>query len=84
MSLPPHSDPARWRKLWHPALLNVWQHIALVGLIMTAGAHVLLHLMARNVADFNYLYVVWSAAFVLGSIRNLTHTPGPDDDHHHH
>ena len=80
----PDSDPARWRKVWHPALLNVWQYLALVGLVMTVAAHALLLLTGRTLPGFGWLYVVWVSVFVLGAARNLTHVPGPDDDHHHH
>ncbi len=83
MALPSDSGPAHWRKLWHPALLNVWQYLALVGLVMTAAAHGLLQLTDRAMPGFNYLYLVWSVAFVLGAIRNLTHVPDPPDHHHH-
>ena len=81
----PEADPLRWRKLWHPALLNSWQYLALVGLVMTAAAHALLQLTARVVPGFSYLYLVWTVVFILGAIRNATHIPHPDDhDHHDH
>ena len=70
-------------KLWHPSHLNVWQYLALVGLVMTAAAHALLLLTQRTVPGFGYLYLVWSTVFALGAIRNVTHEPGPDDHHHH-
>jgi Na+/alanine symporter len=69
-------------KLWHPHQLNVWQYLALVGLVMTAAAHGLLQLSHKVVPGFNYLYAVWAAVYVLGSIRNVLHVPGPDDHHH--
>ena len=53
--MPLHSESSAWVKLWHPAHLNVWQYLALVGLVMTAAAHALLQLTARTVPGFNYL-----------------------------
>lgn len=70
-------------KIWHPAHLNAWQFIALVGLVMTAAAHALLELAGRTIVGFDYLYIVWSVVFVLGTARNVFHTPDPDDHHHH-
>ena len=81
--MPLHSESSAWVKLWHPAHLNVWQYLALVGLVMTAAAHALLQLTARTVPGFNYLYAVWSVVFVLGAARNVLHTPDPDDHHPH-
>lgn len=81
--MPLPTDSAAWAKLWHPTHLNVWQYLALVGLVMTAAAHALLELSARTVPGFPYLYAVWSVVFILGAVRNLTHTPDPEDHHHH-
>ena len=79
----PESAAARWRRAWHPALLNVWQYLALVGLVMTAAAHALLTLTSRTLPGFGWLYVVWATVFVLGTARNLTHVPDSHDHHHH-
>ncbi|KAA9339601.1 hypothetical protein F0P96_03030 [Hymenobacter busanensis] len=75
-------DKLDLRKLYVPAALNSWQTIAVTGLIMSAAAHVILVLLGHSrPAGFNWLYVCWTALYVVGSLTNLFGKP--DEDHHH-
>lgn len=69
-------------KIWQPGQMNAWQFLALVGVPMTAAAHLLLWAAARSLPNFWLLYLTWAAVFVLGTLRNIYGRP--DDDHHHH
>ncbi len=62
--------------------MNAWQFLALVGVVMTAAAHLLLWASHRELPHFAYLYPIWATLFGLGTLRNLT--APPDDDTHHH
>ncbi|ALI99952.1 hypothetical protein DC20_14445 [Rufibacter tibetensis] len=73
-----------WFKIYNPKAMNSFQFIAVTGIIMSALAHLLLHLWGKEIASFNYLYLCWSVLFVFGSIQNLRHNPEEDDHHHHH
>jgi hypothetical protein len=69
-------------KLYRPSALNSFQFIALTGLLMSAGAHLILHFFVHHTpAGFNWLYVCWAASYVLGTLINLF---GKPDQHHHH
>ena len=70
-------------KLWHPAQMNAWQFLALVGVIMTIVAHLLLYVSKRTVPNFSLLYPTWAAVFILGALRNIYGRHDPDDHHHH-
>lgn len=72
-----------WSKIYNPKEMNSFQFIALTGVIMSALAHLLLHLWGKNIESFNYLYLCWGALFVFGAIQNLRHQ-GQDHHHHHH
>ncbi|MCR5886443.1 hypothetical protein LRS06_01370 [Hymenobacter sp. J193] len=75
-------DKPDLRKLYHPTAFNAWQFIALVGVVMSLGAQLILALMHHPRPDgFHWLYVCWAALFVLGTISNFTSKPG---GHHHH
>jgi hypothetical protein len=69
-------------KLYRPSALNSFQFIALTGLVMSAGAHlILLYAVAQPLpAGFHWLYVCWAALYVVGSLLNLF---GKPDEHHH-
>lgn len=73
-----------WFKIYNPKAMNSFQFIAVTGLVMSAVAHILMHLWGKEVDSFNYLYLCWGALFVFGSIQNLRHKPEDDDHHHHH
>ena len=70
-------------KLYHPSALNSFQFIALTGLLMSAGAHLILHFfVARPLpGGFGWLYVCWLGFYVVGTLINLFGKP--DEDHHH-
>lgn len=69
-------------KLYRPSALNSYQFIAIVGLLMTAGAHLILHFIAdRALPGYNWLYVCWLGLYILGSLLNLFGKPG--QPHHH-
>ncbi|GAA3927008.1 hypothetical protein [Hymenobacter algoricola] len=70
-------------KLYKPSALNSYQFIALTGLIMSAGAHLVLHFFVHRLPEgFRWLYVCWAALYVLASLKNLFGKP--DEGHHHH
>ena len=70
-------------KLYRPSALNSFQFIALTGLLMSAGAHLLLHfLVGHTPAGFNWLYACWLGLYILGTLRNVFGKP--DEPHHHH
>jgi hypothetical protein len=71
-------------KLYRPSALNSFQFIALTGLLMSAGAHLLLRYVFTQPMPngFSWLYVCWTALYVVGSLRNLLGRP--DEGHHHH
>ena len=70
-------------KLYRPSALNSFQFIALTGLLMSAGAHLILHFVVGHApAGFNWLYVCWMGLYLLGTVKNLFGKP--DEPHHHH
>ncbi|MDO7847703.1 hypothetical protein Q5H92_15140 [Hymenobacter sp. M29] len=72
-------------KLYRPSALNSFQFIALTGLLMSAGAHLILHFfVGRTPAGFNWLYVCWTALYIAGTLRNLFGKPNDSGHHHHH
>ena len=69
-------------KLYRPSALNSFQFIALTGLLMSAGAHLILHFLAhRTLAGFDWLYVCWTVFYLIGTLINLFGKPG--EPHHH-
>ncbi|GAC1378245.1 MAG: hypothetical protein NVSMB30_26060 [Hymenobacter sp.] len=70
-------------KLYRPSALNSFQFIALTGLLMSAGAHLLLHFfVSRSLpTGFNWLYVCWVAFYLVGTLINFFGKP--DEPHHH-
>ena len=72
-----------YSKLYRPSSLNSFQFIALTGLLMSAGAHLLLYYFADHLpAGFNWLYVCWASFYAVGTLINLFGKP--DEEHHHH
>ncbi len=70
-------------KLYRPSALNSFQFIALTGLLMSAGAHLILHFFVGHTpAGFNWLYVCWLGLYLFGTVKNLFGKP--DEPHHHH
>jgi hypothetical protein len=70
-------------KLYRPSALNSFQFIALTGLLMSAGAHLILYFFVGHTpGDFNWLYVCWTGFYVVGTLINLFGKP--DEPHHHH
>jgi len=71
-------------KLYRPAALNSFQVVAVVGLLMAAGAHVVLRFgVGRVPTGFSWLYACWSAFYVFGTLRNYFGKPEPPHHHHH-
>ena len=69
-------------KLYRPSALNSFQFIALTGLLMSAGAHLILHFfVSRMPAGFSWLYVCWMGLYLFGTLKNLF---GKSDEPHHH
>ena len=70
-------------KLYRPSALNSFQFIALTGLLMSAGAHLILHFaVGHTPTGFNWLYVSWTAFYVVGTLINLFGKPDEPHDHH--
>ncbi|MGI4831898.1 MAG: hypothetical protein ACRYFK_00370 [Janthinobacterium lividum] len=72
-------------KLYHPTRFNSWQFIAFTGLVMSAGAALLIrYVFARPLPmGYQWLYVCWAALFVVGALVNLFSKPAPPGHHHH-
>ena len=70
-------------KLYRPSALNSFQFVALTGLLMSAGAHLILrYAVSRPLPHgFSWLYVCWTGFYVLGTLLNLF---GKPPGHHHH
>lgn len=72
-----------FNKLYRPSALNSFQFIALTGLLMSAGAHLILRFGVGQVpAGFGWLYVCWLGLYAFGTLRNLYGKPS--SGHHHH
>ena len=72
-------------KLYHPGRFNSWQFIAFTGLLMSAGAELVLRYgVARPLpAGFHWLYACWAGLFAVGALANLRARPGAGHHHHH-
>ena len=71
-------------KLYRPSALNSFQFIALTGLLMSAGAHLILLLVSQALpAGFRWLYVCWAGFYVGGTLINLYGKPAAPHEHHH-
>ena len=69
-------------KLYRPSALNSFQFIALTGLLMSAGAHLILHFfVGRTPIGFNWLYVCWLGLYLFGTLKHLFGKP--NEPHHH-
>ena len=83
-NFPFYLPPVDFAKLYRPSALNSYQFIALTGLIMSSGAHLLLHFVFHHtLPGFNWLYVCWLALYVVGSLLNLFSKPSTGHHHHH-
>lgn len=71
-------------KLYRPSALNSFQFIALTGILMSAGAHLILHYFAPESMPkgFNWLYLCWTVFYIFGTLVN--YFGKPDEPHHHH
>lgn len=70
-------------KLYRPSALNSFQFVALTGLLMSAGAHLILYLFVGHTPPgFGWLYVCWAGLYALASLKNLLGKP--EEPHHHH
>ena len=73
-------------KLYRPSALNSYQFIALTGVLMSAAAQLILRLFYSRQAlpaGFGWLYVCWTALYVVGALLNLFGKPGGGGHHHH-
>ena len=74
-----------YSKLYRLSALNSFQFIALTGLLMSAGAHLILHFfVGRTPTGYNWLYVCWSGFYIIGTLINLFGKPDEPHHHHHH
>ncbi|MDF7811250.1 hypothetical protein [Hymenobacter sp. YC55] len=74
-----------FNKLYRPSALNSFQFIAVTGLIMSGGAHLILRYFTHSVpAGFNWLYVCWLGLYVVGTLLNYFGRPDAPHHHHHH
>jgi hypothetical protein len=72
-------------KLYRPSALNSFQFIALTGLLMSAGAHLILHFFVGRMPEgFNWLYACWTVFYLFGTLKNLFGKPDEPHHHHHH
>ena len=72
-------------KLYRPTLFNSWQFIAFTGLLMSGGAELIMRLIRYpRPAGYGWLYLCWSALFVVGALVNIFGKPTPHGHHHHH
>ena len=71
------------KRLLQPKEMHSVQVIAVVGLIMSAGAQVLMFFFGKQVPSFGYIYPTWAGIFLIGYLLNLSSKPHPDDHHHH-
>lgn len=73
-------------KLYRITLFNSWQYIAFTGLLMSAGAELIIRYLASRPlpAGFHWLYACWVGLFVVGALVNLFGKPGEPGHHHHH
>lgn len=69
-------------KLYNFREMNSYQFIAVVGLIMTLAAHLILLLTEKHITSFYALYACWVVVFIIGAIINFN--TNPEDHHHHH
>ena len=74
----------KWTKIYNLKEMNSYQYIAVVGLIMTLAAHLILWVQQKEVQTFWALYICWAVLFILGSIANIRSKPGEGHHHHHH
>ncbi len=70
-------------KFYDFKLMNSYQFIAVVGLIMSAGAHVILWLNHKPIETYWALYLCWTVLYIIGSYLNFNSKPGEDHHHHH-
>jgi len=74
-----------FNKLYRPSALNSFQFIAVTGLIMSAGAHVILHYFTNSTpVGYNWLYVCWTVLYLGGTLLNFFGKPDAPHHHHHH
>jgi hypothetical protein len=60
--------------------LNIFQNLALVGLVASSASHVGLALMHKQVDSFWAVYVVWAGVLILSTLIRID---VPHHDHHH-
>jgi hypothetical protein len=62
--------------------LNIFQNLALVGLVASSASQVGLMLMHKTVDSFWAVYVVWLTVLILSTVIRVD-IPHHDHDHHH-
>jgi len=72
-------------KLYRPSALNSFQFIALTGLLMSAGAELVLRYVVQRPlpAGFYWLYACWAGLFAVGGLVNVLGRPNAGGHHHH-
>jgi hypothetical protein len=62
--------------------LNIFQNLALVGLVASAGSQVGLLLMDKKVDTFWAVYVIWAGVLIASTFIRID-MPDHDHDHEH-
>jgi hypothetical protein len=69
-------------KFWN---FNIWQNLAVTGLIVSAMSQAGLHFAGRVVENFVNVYWIWALVFAGGTILKYYYfRNGIEPGHHHH
>jgi hypothetical protein len=63
--------------------LNIFQNLAIVGLLASSVSHLGLMVMQKQVQSFWAVYVVWLTVLTLSTLIKVD-MPDHDHDHHNH
>ena len=72
------AEKIEWEKLYQLRHMHSFQVIALIGLLMSAAAHVIMLAIDREVPSFGLIYPTWALIFLFGFLLNLRSHP---DEH---
>jgi hypothetical protein len=69
-------------KFWD---FNIWQTLAVTGIVVSGMSQAGLHFMERTVDNFTNLYYVWFLVFAGGTLLKYYYFKnGIEPGHHHH
>jgi hypothetical protein len=69
-------------KFWN---FNIWQSLAVTGLVVSAMSQAGLHFAGRVVDDFSNVYWIWAFVFAGGTLLKYYYfRNGIEPGHHHH